>query len=322
MNIPRPLRALLRLSLAVTLLHAWFGAFVRISGSGMGCGDSWPRCAGAWFPPMDQPTLVIEWTHRLLAGVVFAAVLLAATVAWRARASEGIGKRGGVLRPILVALGLASAAIILGAVTVWLNNLPLATVAHMIIAAALIATLATSLVRAGDLGGATPGSGTAKLFRGSAAAAGLALAVLIVGGLTAKVPGANVVCPSFPLCGAGVSSPIATRLVLIQMTHRVLAILLFFHLFGLTMASRKLHGAPAAVRAVRISFALALAQMLIAGAMIGMQMPPALRSLHQVVGVLLWLAIVVTTLLARRGAPAEAPLPPSIAVIIARGGGA
>ena len=35
-----------------------FGAIVRISGSGMGCGDHWPRCFGSWFPPLDQPTLV------------------------------------------------------------------------------------------------------------------------------------------------------------------------------------------------------------------------------------------------------------------------
>ena len=65
MNIPRSLRTLLRLSLAVAVLHIMFGAVVRISGSGMGCGDPWPQCNGAWFPPMDQPTLVLEWTHRL-----------------------------------------------------------------------------------------------------------------------------------------------------------------------------------------------------------------------------------------------------------------
>jgi hypothetical protein len=61
---------------------------------------------------------------------------------------------------------------------------------------------------------------------------------------------------------------------------------------------------------------------LVAGAMIGMHLPPALRSLHQMVGVLLWVAVVITAYLAHRVSPAEAPLPPSIAVIIARGGGA
>ena len=31
------------------------GGIVRITGSGMGCGDHWPRCDGEWFPPLDLP---------------------------------------------------------------------------------------------------------------------------------------------------------------------------------------------------------------------------------------------------------------------------
>ena len=47
----------------VACAHLVFGAIVRISGSGMGCGDHWPRCDGKWFPPLDLPTL-IEIGHR------------------------------------------------------------------------------------------------------------------------------------------------------------------------------------------------------------------------------------------------------------------
>ena len=41
-------------SLGVALLHIVFGAIVRISGSGMGCGENWPKCYGYWFPPFDR----------------------------------------------------------------------------------------------------------------------------------------------------------------------------------------------------------------------------------------------------------------------------
>jgi cytochrome c oxidase assembly protein subunit 15 len=75
-----------------------FGAIVRISGSGMGCGDHWPRCYGSWFPPLDQPTLVIEWTHRLLAAITVAMVAALVLLALRRRSEAGVGGRGGVLR--------------------------------------------------------------------------------------------------------------------------------------------------------------------------------------------------------------------------------
>ncbi|MDB4914963.1 MAG: cytochrome oxidase assembly family protein, partial [Gemmatimonadetes bacterium] len=32
--------------------HLVFGAIVRISGSGMGCGPYWPKCHDKWFPPL------------------------------------------------------------------------------------------------------------------------------------------------------------------------------------------------------------------------------------------------------------------------------
>jgi len=48
----------------VACLHLIFGAIVRISGSGMGCGDNWPKCYGHWFPPMSRPDLIIEVSHR------------------------------------------------------------------------------------------------------------------------------------------------------------------------------------------------------------------------------------------------------------------
>ena len=45
------------------------GGVVRITGSGMGCGDHWPRCNGEWFPPLDLPT-AIEIGHRWAAALV------------------------------------------------------------------------------------------------------------------------------------------------------------------------------------------------------------------------------------------------------------
>ena len=321
MTIPRHLRVLLRLSLGLAVLHVIFGGIVRISGSGMGCGDNWPRCAGYWFPPLSEPTLVIEWTHRLLALLLVLSVLATAVAAWRARGEAGVGGKDGIVGGAVAALGLVVAAALFGAVTVRYANAPWATVVHWAIAASLLAVLAATLVRAGAFGADRWSAGTAKLARAAVAAAGIAFVVLILGGVTAKLPEPGA-CAAFPFCHGGETAPITERFVLVQMFHRVLALMLVLHLIGLAVTTRKLEGARAAVRAVRLAVLLGLVQVAVAAAMVMGGFPSDARSLHQATGVLLWVTIVVMTMLARRAAPAEAPVPPSVAVLIARGGGA
>jgi len=61
------LRRLSILSLILGVGQVVFGAIVRITGSGLGCGDHWPQCHGYWFPPFTRMDLVIEVMHRYLA---------------------------------------------------------------------------------------------------------------------------------------------------------------------------------------------------------------------------------------------------------------
>ena len=122
-----PLRRLATTAVVLTYLHLVFGGFVRISGSGMGCGTSWPRCNGSWIPPFDQPTVLIEYTHRLLALLVVISIAWLAAAARQRRAEPGVGGRGGVLRASVTALLLVIAVALLGMVTVKLGNRPVAT---------------------------------------------------------------------------------------------------------------------------------------------------------------------------------------------------
>jgi cytochrome c oxidase assembly protein subunit 15 len=47
-----------------------FGAWVRISGSGAGCGDHWPTCHGEIVPRSPSVQTLIEYTHRLTSGTL------------------------------------------------------------------------------------------------------------------------------------------------------------------------------------------------------------------------------------------------------------
>jgi heme A synthase len=68
---------------AANLLVILWGAFVRASGSGAGCGSHWPLCNGEVVPRAPAVATLIEFGHRISSGV--ALVLIAGLVvgAWR-----------------------------------------------------------------------------------------------------------------------------------------------------------------------------------------------------------------------------------------------
>lgn len=71
-------------TLAGTVLVILFGAVVRITGSGAGCGQHWPTCQGeVTHLPRSLETL-IEYTHRLTSGLAGLAVLALTVWAFRA----------------------------------------------------------------------------------------------------------------------------------------------------------------------------------------------------------------------------------------------
>jgi heme a synthase len=338
------LRRLAFASFFIAIAHLIFGAVVRISGSGMGCGDHWPKCYGSFFPPLDRPDLIIEVSHRYLASILLLSLIITLVAAWQRRSLPGVGGRGGVLRSAGLAVALGFAAALLGALTVKLGNIPFATLGHWTIAMSLVATVAATVIRAGGMGGDTALDieVTGRARRAALAGATVALLTVIVGGLTAKYPGASVACPSFPLCGT--NPDVLPAAVHIQLTHRILAVLVVFHLIGIAMGVRR-RREPVLIRnAAAIAAILGVLQLVVAGAMIGMKLPPVLRSLHEAVGVSIWIAAFVLAYLAWRGrrgrgvrepriAPSPEPLvgaevaasamvrqaPHSIAVIVARG---
>jgi heme a synthase len=67
-------------SLVLLALIVTTGAAVRLTGSGLGCPD-WPRCYGRVVAPLEFHA-VIEFTNRLLSGLVGIAVIAASVLAW------------------------------------------------------------------------------------------------------------------------------------------------------------------------------------------------------------------------------------------------
>jgi heme A synthase len=85
---------------ALTLAVILWGAFVRASKSGDGCGAHWPLCNGSVVPDASQAKTLVEFAHRATSGMAF--LLVVALCVWALRAF----RRGHAVRSAAVASGL------------------------------------------------------------------------------------------------------------------------------------------------------------------------------------------------------------------------
>jgi len=269
-----------------------FGGFVRISESGMGCGDHWPLCNGQLVPAMSFATL-IEFGHRIIAAVVAALVFAVAITAWR-WSSTGDPlwtrlRRTGGLAAVLVVV-----QIMLGAVTVWLELPPASVILHLGAAMLLMALLISAALGAG-----ARAAGRSMKVSDSASGAGwwtavFGFVVVLAGGLVANLD-AGPACQGFPACN-GSWMPADNPLMHIHWGHRLLAYTLFvWALFLPAFVKRRRPGDPGARRAAITAAVLVVLQLLIAAGMVSMSLPDWMRAVHvalgaAVFGALVWLA--------------------------------
>ena len=113
-------------SCAALFLVVTSGAFVRLTGSGLGC-ENWPRCGNKPYPEQGFHAFV-EFGNRMVALV---GILLSLTTWLASRRVEGLS-RYGRLAALLTFL-FAAAQIPLGGVTIMLNLHPLAVMAHFLL---------------------------------------------------------------------------------------------------------------------------------------------------------------------------------------------
>ena len=264
------------------------GAIVRITGSGMGCGDDWPLCNGHLFPPLDDLATVIEWTHRLAAAGVSLTVAALGLSALAYRRRPGIAGAGGLLRPALLAVALLGAQVLLGAVTVWLVLPPAAVTIHLATALALLATVLVTALRAGAPRPPILSNTTA---RGAAAALVLAALTLLLGGLTASTH-AGFACQGFPLCSGRLWPGTESGLAEIQWVHRLAAYALVLHLAGFALQLRRRNERPDLQRLGWLALGAALLQVGVAAVMVTHSLPAEWRALHAAFGTLVWVVLV------------------------------
>src|SRR6266404_4106558 len=257
--MPKRFVTLAWVAAACAYLLIVLGAVVRITGSGMGCGDHWPLCNGHLFPSLNDIPTVIEWSHRLVAAVVSILVIALVVLDWR--------RAWPVLALLIV-------QVLLGAVTVKTGLTPILVILHLATAMLLLGSLIAA-ARAPWI--PTPSSWIPV---------GLTFITVLFGALTANL-GAIASCGGFPLCN-GQIIPSAGPLAWVHWTHRLLAYTLAGYLIWWLVRS--------ADRRASGLLAIVVLQIAIAATMIQLGFPGALQGAHAAVGAGVWAMVVVAAL--------------------------
>jgi protoheme IX farnesyltransferase len=256
------------------------GGVVRITGSGLGCGDHWPRCNGVWFPHLDLPTL-IEIGHRWVAALVLVAVTSLAFVAWRRHRNDDQ-----LRKPATLALVLLIIQILLGPVIVKLDLPPSVIVIHLLNAMLLLGVVVVAALRSGPTTG-TPVTNRHPDHGLIHGIAGFGFLVILLGGLVANL-NAGLLCLGVPFC-QGTLAPPPTGLGALHWTHRALAY--SFAALALYLYLRLRRAGSRLQRPALIVLVAIAAQIGVGMAMVLSLLPTGLRALHLFTGTLVWIAL-------------------------------
>jgi protoheme IX farnesyltransferase len=291
------------------------GGITRVSGSGLGCADDWPKCHGRWYPPLDLQS-IIEYLHRTVAASIGALVL--------ATAIGTILVGGTRTRTRVVACAALFAVVfqaLLGAITVWFELPPEVVTAHLGTAMIFFAlTLLTVCSVALDRGaprwlveaGRDPDAKPDQRFARVAQAAAAVVFLLILTGAATSTTGAALACTSWPLCQGNELIPARTSTYTwIHLGHRTAALIAAITIAGIAWEAFHRPVSRAARRLAVVGVAVIGVQILLGASYVLTKGSPWLSAAHLATATLLWVVMFGIALVAGRpGAthPAQGPI--------------
>jgi heme A synthase len=280
------------------LVVAW-GAYVRASGSGAGCGRHWPTCNGEILPRAARVETLIEFSHRLSSGGA-----LIGTVVLLVWATRVYPRRHRVQRGAAVTTSLMIAEALIGAGLVLFEYVAhdasmkraLSMSLHLINTFLLLASTAitawwASGGRAIRLRGPRGGASAVTIVLGV-----LLLAMLVVGASGAVTALGDTLFP-VPSLAAGIAQDLAPSshlFVRLRVIHPMLAVTTAGAIvvaMGLVRSLRPMR----AVRVLsRVAASLAVAQVAAGLGDVLARAPVAMQLVHLALADLVWISLVLT----------------------------
>ena len=212
------------------ILVILFGAWVRISHSGAGCGSHWPTCNGAIIPAAPSLETMIEYSHRLTSGLC--GLLGLALMLWAGRAfgfSSAVFRAAAATFAFLMIEAGIGAGIVLRELVADNDSVSRALAVSIHLSNTLLLTGCasyTAWLAGGGRRGVTPSGRSAQ-----ACAVGLALLIVMsmAGAVTAL---GDTIFPIEPTMGPGLLDKVAADLspanhflVRLRALHPAIAIL-------------------------------------------------------------------------------------------------
>ncbi len=269
-----------------------WGAFVRASGSGAGCGRHWPRCNGAVIPPSPSAKTLIEFTHRMMTGAD--AFLVLGLVA----AAFLLFRRGSPVRTGAVFSGffLVTEALVGAALVLFEHVADDRSTAR-------VGWMALHLVNTFMLLGSltltawwASGGRAVRVRRQGRVAGAMLLAVVatIAVGTTGAITALGDTL--YPKSQVGLhEAAAATLLERLRIVHPVVAVLTALYVVLAGAVARRMRPSPATARLSRLLVALFAAQVLAGTVNVALLAPVWMQIIHLLLADAVWIALVCTT---------------------------
>ncbi len=263
-----------------------WGAYVRASASGAGCGSHWPLCNGEVVPRAPQIATIIEFTHRVTSGLALFAVVGLVGWAWLSFPRDHRVRRMAVLSLVLI---LTEALLGAGLVLFQLVAQDASVGRAFYLALHLVNTLfllgALALTAWYSRGGAKPG-------RWSPVVAGTLVVALLVSITGAIAALGDTLFPASSLAEGMRQDALATAsfLVRLRIVHPVLAVLAAAYFAW--VAIKVLRAKPDA-RIALFVLVLTLAQVAAGAINLALLAPIGMQILHLFLADLVWISLVL-----------------------------
>lgn len=282
--------------LGFLILVVLWGAFVRATGSGAGCGSHWPLCNGVVVPRAPRIDTLIELVHRLTSALSGVFVLFMGYWAWRLYPRGHIVRRAAVFSALFVITeGLVGAGLVLFE---WVADnesvaRAISMAVHLINTFLLLAAVSLTAWWAGAQGDyKLQWRGQGRTGRLLAGAVVLLLVLGVSGAITAL---GDTLFPSGTL-RAGIAQDFeatAHFLVRLRVYHPIIAVATGIYLWLASTAiatARPNRGALVFSRAIRV---LVVVQLIAGMLNILLNVPVWMQLVHLLLADLMWIAVVL-----------------------------